>query len=80
VVQLILQQGLWLVVPGIVLGAALAFSAGKLVVSLVYGVKPSDPLTFLAIAALLVAVALLAMYIPARRAAGVDPVLALRNE
>jgi putative ABC transport system permease protein len=80
VVQLILAQGLWLVVPGIVLGALVALGAGKLFVSLVFGVKPSDPLTFLGIAALLVSVALLAMYIPARRAAGVDPMLALRSE
>jgi len=80
VVQLILGQGLWLVVPGIVLGALVALGAGKLFVSLVFGVKPSDPLTFLGIAALLVNVALLAMYIPARRAAGVDPMLALRSE
>jgi ABC-type antimicrobial peptide transport system permease subunit len=80
VMQLILGQGLWLVLPGVIFGAALAFAAGKLFVSLVYGVKASDPLTFITTAALLVMVALLAMYIPARRAAEADPMLALRSE
>jgi putative ABC transport system permease protein len=80
VMQLILGQALWLVLPGVAFGAALAFVAGKLFVSLVYGVKASDPLTFITTAALLVMVALLAMYIPARRAAQADPMLALRSE
>ncbi|HVH87398.1 MAG TPA: ABC transporter permease [Terriglobales bacterium] len=80
VVQLILGQGLWLVVPGVILGCALAFAAGRVFVSLVYGMSASDPATFLGIAVLLVIVALLAMYVPARRAAGVDPMLALRSE
>jgi predicted permease len=80
VMKLILGQGLWLVLPGVLFGAALAFGAGKVFVSLVYGVKASDPPTFIASAALLVVVALLAMYIPARRAAGADPMLALRSE
>ena len=67
-------------VPGVVLGAVVTLGAGKLFVSLVYGVKSSDPLTFFGIAALLVGVASLAMYIPVRRAAGIDPTLALRSE
>src|SRR5579859_3347361 len=78
--QLIVGQGLWLVVPGIVLGALVALGAGRLFVSLVFGVKASDPVTFIGIAALLASVALLAMYIPARRAAGIDPMVALRSE
>ena len=69
VVQLILGQGLWLVVLGVMLGCAVAFGAGRLFVSLVYGVSASDPATFVGIAALLITVAVLAMYIPARRAA-----------
>ena len=80
VVQLILVQGLWLVVLGVMLGCAVAFGAGRLFVSLVYGVSASDPATFVGIAALLITVAVLAMYIPARRAAAVDPMLALRSE
>jgi len=80
VTQLILGQGLWLVLPGVVFGAVLAYGAGRLFVSLVYGVKASDPLTFISIAALLTMAALLAMYVPARRAAGVDPMRALRSE
>ncbi|MBV9072500.1 MAG: FtsX-like permease family protein, partial [Acidobacteria bacterium] len=80
VVRLILGQGLWLVVPGVVLGAILAFASGRLFSSLVYGVKTTDPITFLGIAVMLVIVALLAMYIPARRAAGIDPMVALRSE
>lgn len=78
--QLILGQGLWLVLPGVALGCVLAFAAGKLFTSLVYGVSPSDPATLLLIAALLVGVACLAMYIPARRAANVEPIVALRSE
>jgi len=80
VVRLVLGQGLWLVVPGVILGCMLAYIAGRMFVSLVYGVSASDPMTFAGIAALLLIVALLAMYVPARRAAGVDPMLALRSE
>ncbi len=80
VVRMILAQGLWLVLPGILIGAAFALASSKLFVSLVYGVKPTDPATFAAVALLLAIVALLAMYVPARRAAAVDPMLALRNE
>ncbi len=80
IMQLILGQGLWLVLPGILLGALLAFGAGRLFASLVYGVTPGDPLTFVGIAVLLAIVASLAMYIPARRAAAVEPMLALRSE
>ena len=80
VVQLVLGQVLWLVVPGVILGCLLAYAAGKAFVSLVYGVSAGDPATFAGIAILLVMITLLAMYVPARRAAGVDPLLALRSE
>ncbi len=80
VVQLILGQGLWLVLPGVALGCVLAFVAGRVFASLIYGVSSSDPITFIGIAAILIAVSALAMYIPARRAARLDPMLALRSE
>ncbi|HWC16154.1 MAG TPA: FtsX-like permease family protein, partial [Terriglobales bacterium] len=80
VVQLVLGQGLWLVVPGVILGCVLAYAAGRMFVSLVYGVSASDPVAFISIAVLLITVALIAMYVPARRAASVDPMLALRSE
>ena len=66
--------------PGIVLGVAAAEGLTRLMTSLLFGASANDPLTFLGVGALLCAVALLACYLPARRAARVDPITALRYE
>jgi putative ABC transport system permease protein len=80
VLKLIVGQGMVPVGIGVAAGLAIAFGVTRLLASLLYGVRPSDPLTFGAVAVVLSLVALLAIYIPARRAMGVDPLLALRNE
>ncbi|MGB7283506.1 MAG: ABC transporter permease [Candidatus Acidiferrum sp.] len=80
VVSLILREGARLVVAGVCIGVVAAFALARLMTSLLFGVTAHDPLTFAAVAALLVLVALLASYIPARRAMKVDPIVALRYE
>jgi putative ABC transport system permease protein len=80
VVELVLRQGMLLIAFGIGLGVAGALALTPFLSSLLYGVKPTDPLTFVAVSLLLIAVALLASYLPARRATKVDPTVALRYE
>ncbi|MFN7944109.1 MAG: ABC transporter permease [Blastocatellia bacterium] len=78
--RLMLRQGLRLVLPGIAAGFAAALWLTRLVRALLFEVSATDPLTFAAIVALLLLVALLACWIPARRATKVDPMIALRSE
>jgi putative ABC transport system permease protein len=80
VLRLFLRQGAKLAVVGTALGVATALGLTRLMASLLYGVSPTDPLTFAAVAILIMAVALLACYIPAQRAMRVDPMVALRHE
>jgi putative ABC transport system permease protein len=80
VLRMVLQQGLLLTAIGLVIGLAAALALGRYLATLLFGVKPNDPLSFAAVAALLLAVGLLASLLPARRATRVDPMVALRYE
>ncbi|MFN7943779.1 MAG: ABC transporter permease [Blastocatellia bacterium] len=80
VLALMLTQGLKLALLGIGLGGGAAFALTRWLATLLYGVRPADPLTFGGVALLLLSVALLACWIPARRATKVDPMIALRCE
>jgi ABC-type antimicrobial peptide transport system permease subunit len=80
VLLLVLKQGMVLAASGAALGVALALLLGRVVGTLLFGVSGRDPLTLAGVSAVLTLVALLACYIPARRAARVDPLVALRCE
>jgi ABC-type antimicrobial peptide transport system permease subunit len=80
VAWLILREVGLLALVGLIVGAPLAFVLGRAAESLLFGVKATDPLVFIGAAVLLSAVALLGGYLPARRAAKVDPMIALRCE
>lgn len=80
ILQLVLQRGGKLATAGIVVGIAAALGLTRLMSGLLYGITATDPLTFAAVTGLLIAVALGACYVPARRASRVDPIVALRVE
>jgi len=80
VLKLFMREGLKLVLAGIAIGLTGAFALTRLIASLLFGVSPTDGITFALVATALLAVALLACYIPARRATKVDPLVALRYE
>ena len=76
----VLREGMNLALLGLTAGLAGAFAAGRILASLLDEVKPNDPAIFIGTAGLLAAVALIACYLPARRAARLDPMTALRHE
>jgi putative ABC transport system permease protein len=80
VVRLVVRRGARVIAVAVIIGSVAALLAARLLRSQLYGVEAADPLTFLAVSVLLGAIALLATYIPARRAARVDPMIALRTE
>jgi ABC-type antimicrobial peptide transport system permease subunit len=77
---MVLKQGLVLAGIGALIGLGSAYGLTRLMTALLYGVSPADPLTYGSVAAGLVGIAILASYVPARRAASVDPIEALRAE
>jgi putative ABC transport system permease protein len=80
VIRLIVGQGLRLAAIGIVIGLVGSLGVTRVIGSLLYGITPTDPLTFAAAALFIVVVALVASYVPTQRAVGVDPLVALRSE
>jgi putative ABC transport system permease protein len=80
VLKLVIKNGMKHALLGVAIGLAGAFALTRLMNSLLFGVTPTDLMTFATVSALLVLVALLACYLPARRATRVDPLVALRYE
>ncbi len=80
ILVMILRGALAQIIFGLVIGVPVAFACARLLASLLYGVKPADPLTFISVSLIFIAVALASCYLPARRATKVDPIVALRHE
>jgi ABC-type antimicrobial peptide transport system permease subunit len=79
VLRLVLGQGLRMTIAGVALGGLAALGVSRLLDSLLYRVSAADPLTFAVTAAILIAVALVATLLPARRATSIDPMISLRS-
>ena len=77
---MVLSEGAWLVALGVGLGILAGFALGRVLSSQLFGVSETDPVTYIAVSLLLGAAALAACYVPARRAARFDPMVALRYE
>jgi putative ABC transport system permease protein len=80
VIGLVLRQGAWMTIVGIVAGLAGAFALTRFMQSIIFGISSFDIVTFICVTAVLAAIALAASYLPARRAARIDPMQALRSE
>ena len=80
VLQLVIRQGMALTLVGIAIGLGAAYALSHVIASMLFGVAPADPMTFAAVAGVFLAIAGMASYLPARRAAGVDPIIAMRAE
>jgi ABC-type antimicrobial peptide transport system permease subunit len=80
IVRMVVRQGMVVALTGIAAGIAAAFGLTRLMATLLYDVKPTDPLTFVAVVIALTATSLLASWVPALKAARVDPLRALRYE
>jgi len=80
ILAMVLKETVVLLAIGIVVGIGMALEASRLISTLLFGLKPTDPLTIAVAALLMVAAAALAGYVPARRASRVDPMVALRYE
>jgi putative ABC transport system permease protein len=78
--RMVLRQGVLLALVGLAVGLPIALGLGRVLQSLLFGLSPADPLTLLGSSVLVVGVAALACYLPARRATKVDPMVALRCE
>jgi ABC-type antimicrobial peptide transport system permease subunit len=77
---MVLRQSLWMVALGLAIGIPAALALTRFVRSILYGIQPTDPASFVVAAILITAVGAVAAWIPARRASRVDPIQALRNE
>jgi ABC-type antimicrobial peptide transport system permease subunit len=79
-VSMIVREGGWITAGGVAIGIVATLIASRFVAKMLYGVAPSDPVTYVAVSGLLTAIALVAMVGPARRAARVDPAVTLRSD
>jgi ABC-type antimicrobial peptide transport system permease subunit len=80
VLRLVIRQGLALTMAGVAIGLVAAYALTRVIATLLFGVAPADPATFCGVAGIFLVIAWLASYLPARRAASVDPIIAMRAE